>query len=1748
MKKPVLVLLTLIYGLISQAQTDTAFWFAAPDISSAFNYDRPVFLRITAYQQPCNVTISQPANGGLPDQNVFIPANTMLSIDLTNWISNLECTPGNVIQNKGIKITSDNKIAAYYEVNVNGPNPELFALKGKNALGVEFYISSQYILGNSPVLSPLPISSFNIVATEDNTLVTITPSKNIVGHSANVPFVITLNRGQTYAAIATSQAAAQHLQGSHVSATKPVAITLADDLLQGIAFGGSCEDLAGDQTVPLNIIGSEYIAVKSNLNSPSDKVYITATQNGTSVSQDGVLITTLNAGASTELTVTNISTYIQSTAPVYAYQLSGMGCEVGAALLPKINCTGSSSVSVARSTNGSFTITLLVKNGGQSNFLVNGASGVITAAQFSAVPATGGVWYAAKVTLPISTYPNGSVIRVTNSSHIFQLGIFQGDNLGVGVGYFSDFNSLQAHASASTQTLCAGSAIQLAAELIASATYNWTGPGGFNSNVQNPVINNATVAYSGMYKLTVTVPGCGTYQDSVTVTVNSCPNGISNIINTYTPVLALNPCYNKITVEDAFTFNTGDTVLIIQMKGAVIDLTNSANFGTITDYKNAGNYEFNYVKNKSGNIIELKNNLTKQYDIPAGKVQLVRVPYYTTATVTSTLTCLPWDGSKGGILVLNARDNVDLAANIDVTGKGFLGGNSPNPFSTTLYCNNNAYYYAKGNLSAAAKGEGIAIASDTHAWGKGSAANGGGGGNGHNSGGGGGGNGGAGGFGGYQLEACGNAPFDNRGFGGKGLTYNNAANKIFMGGGGGSGHTDNATGSTMPGGNGGGIIIIKSPVINTAGFQIKANGGSALQCSNATNNCHDGSGGGGAGGTILIENTNFTGNTSMEVSGGKGGDLVIFNNAAGAGRIGPGGGGGAGIVWVNSGTLPPSVTINKNGGTNGVITQDNNNPWGATSGQAGVNIFNLIIPFDNILFKPNIDSVRIKSSAVTCTAFDFKGFGYTNTNPVATWQWYFGDGGTANTQNTSHTYSSQGNYTVKLVVTDINGCTDSSTVTVTAGASNLDFFYKQDLCDPLSIQFFSGVLNTVDSYWSFGDGVVITGDPNPVHQFPSLGNYTIKYFNMNSNCADTITKIITIALFYDDIVFTPDTIICPGASKQLRSNPSLNFCWSSASYLDNPYLANPISSPPLTTTYYLNAEYTGNNLVVNGDFNNGNTGFISGYTYATSNVIDGQYFVGTNPQAWNAAYSNCKDHSTGTGNMLLVNSSNTLDENVWKQTITVTPNTNYAFSIWIQTLLAANPAQLQLSINGKTMGSLINSGLPACTWKQFHITWNSGNSSSAIISIVNKNSQPGKFALDDILFAPVFIKRDSAVITIDNPVVKTNKDTSVCPGTQVQLNTTGAINYTWTPVTGLSNPNIANPVATVNNASTYIVSGTTTRGCIVKDTVVITTIPKPLITKSNDTSVCRNSNIQLFATGGVSYLWSPSTGLSNPNVSNPVATPSATTVYFVTVTAANTCSYKDSIKLTLKSPPVFSISPDQSGCAKDPKQLTASGGTSYLWQPSTYLNNPSIANPVATPDITTTYSVKIKDNTCNDSAVLTTTVTVLPLPSVQASKTNDVDCSSGFARLSAVGGVQYIWQPSAFLNDPNISNPIATPLATTLFTVTGTDSKGCKNTDTITVNVSKNNSGQYNMPNAFTPNNDGLNECFGLKYWGNVTKLDFSIYDRLGVRIFYTTDPAKCWDGRYKGIMQENGMYVYVIKATTLCSIVDKKGTFTLLR
>ena len=1028
-------------------------------------------------------------------------------------------------------------------------------------------------------------------------------------------------------------------------------------------------------------------------------------------------------------------------------------------------------------------------------------------------------------------------------------------------------------------------------------------------NKQGNSLFNGTL--NGSATISNTNPNCTLVIDSCSQ-ITSAVNNIGGVINLYTPVTGLLPCLNKISVVDATGYNVGDTVLLIQMKGAVIDSTNTPVFGNIIDYKNAGSYEFNFVKSKSGNVIELKNVLLRQYDIPFGKAQLIRVPFFTDVTVNASLTCLPWDGEKGGVLVFNVNNTLTLNQDIDVSGKGFKGGLDPVTNPSTFLCGESLYFYPPNPDLASGKGEGIAQISVAKSYGRGAHSNGGGGGNSHNSGGGGGGNGGSGGGGGYQFEGspCGGPSVDNRGIAGNILNYTNSINKIFLGGAGGAGHSNNFENFHSLGGNGSGIIIISANNILSNNKKISANGIPGLACGNSGTGCHEGMGGGGAGGVIVLNIANYNDAMQCEVKGGKGGDMQAANNL----RIGPGGGGGGGVLWITQNTLPTNLLSVNNGGANGVCTAYSNDPYGSAAGQIGKNLFGVSIPISTLPFKPNIDSVKINTAQSSCTAFNFNGLGFTNRNPITNWQWNFGDGGTAIGQNTSHSYATANTYLVKLIVTDINGCKDSISTNITSNSVAVDAGADKTFC----------------------------GSQSSVH--------------LNSN--------------------TPAT-----GTVSWSSNPSTT--------ISNNFSPNPTAVVSVNTTFYVTI---------------------------------------TSPQG--------------------------------------------------------------------------------C----------SGNDS-----------------------VKVFIN------TI--PVVKTLNDTSICRGTALQLSaTTGLNSYQWTNGLFVSDSTISNPFFIDSLPRILIVTGSNGL-CIAKDTITINIKPSPLVKSIPDTLICSNQTINLTTTGALSYNWTPNFFLDSYSISNPTFFGDSSILYLVTGTGSNGCSATDTVKVSVNVPSALSAPPNKSFCTNSSVILDGNNGNlySYNWSPSTYLSNPSIINPTANPPANFIYTVNIKDLVCNYDSNFSVIVTVNPLPILNLTKSNDINCAQNTAKLNVSGAAQYIWDAASSLNSLVIPNPLASPIITTEYIVTGIDSNGCINKNKIAVLVSLDNN-KFDLPNAFTPNGDGKNDCFGLKNFGTSQKIYFIIYSRWGEKMFETDNVNTCWNGRYKGQIVEAGNYVYFVRAKTACGEIVRKGNVILIR
>ena len=236
---------------------------------------------------------------------------------------------------------------------------------------------------------------------------------------------------------------------------------------------------------------------------------------------------------------------------------------------------------------------------------------------------------------------------------------------------------------------------------------------------------------------------------------------ISGTVNIYTPVTGIDTvsCPSIITVSSSSGFTVGDKVLIIQMKGCDFDSSNAATFGAISNIKGAGNYEIAQITAISGNSISINGPIVNTYNLN-GFVQLVRIPTYSSANVSSLLSCPAWNGLTGGVLIIDVTNNLALSADIDVSGRGFRPGTISNNPDGGCGSGSLGYFYnlvqsgSTWSTGGAQKGEGIGTLSPAKQAGRGALVSGGGGGNKHNTGGGGGSNFTAGGKGGNELSGC----------------------------------------------------------------------------------------------------------------------------------------------------------------------------------------------------------------------------------------------------------------------------------------------------------------------------------------------------------------------------------------------------------------------------------------------------------------------------------------------------------------------------------------------------------------------------------------------------------------------------------------------------------------------------------------------------------------------------------------------------------------------------------------------------------------------------------------------------------------------------------------------------------------------------------------------------------------------------------------------------------------------------------
>ncbi|MBC8265895.1 MAG: gliding motility-associated C-terminal domain-containing protein [Flavobacteriales bacterium] len=388
-------------------------------------------------------------------------------------------------------------------------------------------------------------------------------------------------------------------------------------------------------------------------------------------------------------------------------------------------------------------------------------------------------------------------------------------------------------------------------------------------------------------------------------------------------------------------------------------------------------------------------------------------------------------------------------------------------------------------------------------------------------------------------------------------------------------------------------------------------------------------------------------------------------------------------------------------------------------------------------------------------------------------------------------------------------------------------------------------------------------------------------------------------------------------------------------------------------------------------------------------------------------------------------------------------------------------------------------------------------------------------------------------------------DTIMCEGDSIQLTASGGNSYSWTPNNTLQNANTSMPTAFPPSTETYIVQVTDNQGCKEKDTVVVNVSPVPFFDAGIDRNIICGDSIQLNATDlfGASYDWVvSSTFISNNSIFNPIAYPIQDMYYLVNINTIEGCDVKDSL-LIIVNPMLVNAGEDTIICKGASIILggnsTSISSTIYNWTPTNSLDNPTISNPIAAPNISTNYILNVS-NLLGCTNADTINIETLIYPNTDTSFT----ICNGFNLVlnPSNDNATYSWNTGE-----STKQIVVTDMgfyAVDIFT-----GDGCIITDSFSVIVEDCEYFFYS-PTAFTPNDDGTNDVF-IPITDGVDSLHFMVFNRWGEMIFESNDFTP-WDGTYKDEQVMGGIYTwtayYLGKGTYGREEKSAVGMITLIR
>jgi len=805
-------------------------------------------------------------------------------------------------------------------------------------------------------------------------------------------------------------------------------------------------------------------------------------------------------------------------------------------------------------------------------------------------------------------------------------------------------------------------------------------------------------------------------------------------------------------------------------------------------------------------------------------------------------------------------------------------------------------------------------------------------------------------------------------------------------------------------------------------------------------------------------------------------------------------------------------------------------------------------------------------------------------HPITTYIWSYGDGVTdtvaAPATTFQHVYNTGDSFSVKLIVVDSYGCSDSLTRTqaVLIGDPRAKFAMSDSIrCTNNNVGFSNLSTGNIVTYaWNFGDGAT-SSLASPSHKYIVQDTFRVKLKVtdklgcQDSTVASTLLQIANPKASFiltDTFASCPPLLIQPQNTSTYARSVSWNFGDGNISNIVNPshfYTQGGNNRVVLVAQGFGQCSDSAIVHVVL----NGPTGHLTYIAQAGCSPVNASITATTQPKTqltWDfgdgiisSTTIPSVSHVYSIAGLyvpkLLVEDSNGC-------VITVPGVDTFhvaqlATAISVHQQLNCDSAQVFLADSSQVLFDRIT---------QYSFRFGDGTVSQASSS-THTYKQSGTYRVSlaertvlgcvDSVNIPlqVIVYRSPRLIISVKDTGCTNQALSFA-ATDTLSGASSVTSWQWdfgTGVSGVGQQVLYSYLAVGNYLAK--VAAVNTDGCIGVASHPVDILLTPTVDAGPDTTLCLGRSVVFHATGAVGYTWTANPSLSCTSCSSPTVTPVADGYYYVTGDVSG-CRSADSLHVHVIPPFITQVNSADTICIGTSVQLHASGALVYRWQPANSLNDPASANPIASPTQTTQYTlITTGERSCfSDTSGVPVVVYPIPVFTISDSViTANVGFPVTIATKSSPDITHWEWTPPNGLSCSNCPEPIAQPRNDIVYIANVSNDGHCTSSAQVTVRVLCNGTNIF-IPNTFSPNGDGMNDRFYPRGRGLFTITSFRIFNRYGQLIFEKMNvnanaESDGWDGTFLGQRSPSDVYVYVMEVR--CENNETftiKGNVTLLR